>query len=221
MIDAQNVCTEEMTNHAMLVLRTNNFTTWLQSRASQVLYIHGRMDLSPEQEAASPLTLLSCTLVQGLMRQSGRSLPLVYLCGAHNRPNDSYTGPSGILRCLNAQIAQYLTPRDVDLSGINLDVVDGVRAQQLGALCTLFRLFLLSATGKVVFVILEGVSWFEVGRYVQGLEAVASFLCCLVNELNQQDHGVVLKVMITNSSTSNYARRWFPKECIVEMDDIR
>ncbi|KAK1580697.1 uncharacterized protein LY79DRAFT_560687 [Colletotrichum navitas] len=179
------------------------------------------MDLSPEQEAASLLTLLSCTLVQGLMRQPGRSLPLVYLCGRHNRLNDPYTGPSGILRCLNAQIAQFLTPREVDLSGINLSVVDGVRGQHLEALFTLFRLFLLSATGKVVFVILEGVSWLEVGRHVQGLGAVVSFLWYLVNELNQQGHGVVLKVLITNSATSNHARKWLPKECIVEMDEVR
>ncbi|KAK2047984.1 hypothetical protein LZ31DRAFT_91016 [Colletotrichum somersetense] len=221
MIDAQNVCTEEMVNRAMLVLRNNSFTSWLQFKGSQVLYINGRMDLSPEQEAASPLTLLSCTLVQGLMRQSGHSLPLVYLCGRHNRPNDPYMGPSGILRCLSAQIGQSLTPREVDLSGINLSVVDGVRGQQMEALCTLFQLFLFSATGRVVFVILDGVSWLEVVRHVQGLEVVVSFLCYLVNELNQQDHGVVLKVLITNSATSNYVRRWLPKECIVEMDEVR
>ncbi|KAK2007484.1 hypothetical protein LZ32DRAFT_641300 [Colletotrichum eremochloae] len=221
MIDAQNVCTEEMTHRAMLVPRNNSFIAWLQSRSSQILYINGRMDLSPEQEAASPLTLLSCTLVQGLMRQSGRSLPLVYLCGRHNHPNDPYTGPNGILRCLSAQIAHSLTPREVDLSGITLDVVDGVRGQQLEALCTLFRLFLLSTTGKVVFVILEGVSWMEVRRHVQGLGAVVSFLWYLVNELNQLDRGVVLKVLVTNSATSNYARRWLPKECIIEMDEVR
>ncbi|KDN61099.1 hypothetical protein CSUB01_07052 [Colletotrichum sublineola] len=221
MIDAQNVCTEEMTHRAMLVPRNNSFIAWLQSRSSQILYINGRMDLIPEQEAASPLTLLSCTLVQGLMRQSGRSLPLVYLCGRHNHPNDPYTGPNGILRCLSAQIAHSLTPREVDLSGITLDVIDGVRSQQLEALCTLFRLFLLSTTGKVVFVILEGVSWMEVRRHVQGLGAVVSFLWYLVNELNQLDRGVVLKVLITNSATSNYARRWLPKECIIEMDEVR
>ncbi|EFQ34617.1 hypothetical protein CGRA01v4_14054 [Colletotrichum graminicola] len=220
MIDAQNVCTEDMTNRAMLVLRNNSFAAWLQSTSSQILYLNGRMDLSPEQEAASPLTLLSCSLVQRL-RQSDRSLPLVYLCGRHNRPNDPYMGPSGIMRCLNAQIAQSLTPREVDLSGINLSVVDGVRGQQLEALFTLFRLFLLSATGKVVFVILEGVSWLEVGRHVQGLGAVVSFLWYLVHELNQQGHRVILKVLVTNSATSNYARRWLPKECIVEMEEAR
>ncbi|KZL66920.1 hypothetical protein CT0861_01545 [Colletotrichum tofieldiae] len=221
MIDAQNACAEEMVNHAMLIPRTNSFTTWLQSKTSQILYIHGRMDLSPEQEAASPLTLLSCTLVQGLMRQSGRSLPLVYLCGMHNRPNDPYLGPSGILRCLNAQIAQSLTPREVDLSGLNLDFVDGVRGQQLEALCTLFRLFLISATGRVVFIILDGVSWLEVGRHVQSFGVVISLLWNLVNELNQHHHDVIVKVLLTNSSTSNYAGRWLPKECIIEMDNVR
>ncbi|KAK2000770.1 hypothetical protein LX36DRAFT_738942 [Colletotrichum falcatum] len=221
MIDARNVCTEEMTDRPMLVLRNNRFTAWLQSTSSQVLYINGRMDLSPEQEAASPLALLSCTLVQGLMRQPGRSLPLVYLCGRHNRQDDPYAGPSGILRCLNAQIVHFLTPREVDLSGINLAIVDGVRGQKLEDLCTVFRLFLLSTTGKVVFVVLEGVSWLEVGRHVQGLGAVVSFLRYLVSELNQQNHGVLLKVLITNSATSNYARRWLPNECIVEMDDVR
>ncbi|OHE96334.1 hypothetical protein CORC01_08406 [Colletotrichum orchidophilum] len=221
MMDAQKVCPPDVINHAMLALRSNKFTTWLQSNNSQILFINGRMKLSSEQEAASPLTMLACALAQGVARQSDRSLPLVYLCGQHNRPSDPYSGLSGVLRCWSSLIAESLTLRDVDLSAINLNFIDGVRAQRLDVLCMLFRLLVSAATDKVVFVILDGVSWLEVGRHVQELGLVVSFLGSLVAALNQQNHRVIVKVLITNPTTSNYASRWLPKDCILEMDDVR
>ncbi|KAK1724973.1 uncharacterized protein BDZ83DRAFT_719547 [Colletotrichum acutatum] len=221
MIDAQKVCPPEMISHAMLALRDNKFTSWLQSNESQRLFIEGRMKLNSEQEAASPLTMLSCALAQLVARESERSIPLVYLCGQHNRQNDPHSGASGVLRCWNSLIAESLTPRDVDLSAINLSFIDGVRAQQLGVLCMLFRHLVMAATDKVVFVILDGALWLEVSRHVQGLGDVVLFLNNLVTVLNQQNYGVILKVLITHPSTSNHARRWLPKECVLEMDDVR
>ncbi|KAK7456761.1 hypothetical protein Landi51_02037 [Colletotrichum acutatum] len=212
MIDAQKVCPPEMISHAMLALRDNKFTSWLQSNESQRLFIEGRMKLNSEQEAASPLTMLSCALAQLVARESERSIPLVYLCGQHNRQNDPHSGASGVLRCWNSLIAESLTPRDVDLSAINLSFIDGVRAQQLGVLCMLFRHLVMAATDKVVFVILDGALWLEVSRHVQGLGDVVLFLNNLVTVLNQQNYGVILKVLITHPSTSNHARRWLPKE---------
>ncbi|KAF4780743.1 hypothetical protein HER10_EVM0001759 [Colletotrichum scovillei] len=221
MIDAQKVCPPEMISHAMLALRDNKFASWLQSNESQILFIEGRMKLNSEQEASSPLTMLSCALAQLVARQSERSLPLVYLCGQHNRQDDPYSGVSGVLRCWNSLIAESLTPRDVDLSAINLSFIDGVRAQRLDVLCMLFRHLVLAATDKVVFVILDGASWLEVNRHVQGLGDVVLFLSNLVTALNQQNYGVIVKVLITNPSTSSHARKWLPKDCILEMDDVR
>ncbi|KAK1624638.1 hypothetical protein BDP81DRAFT_464408 [Colletotrichum phormii] len=193
MIDAQKVCPPDMINHAMLALRDKKFTSWLQSNDSRILFIEGRMKLSSEQEAASPLTMLSCALAQLAARQSERSLPLVYLCGQHNGPNDPFSGTSGVLRCWSSLITESLTPWDVDLSAINLSFIDGVRAQQLGVLCMLFRHLVLAATDKIVFIILDGVSWLEVSRHAQGLADVVF----------------------------NHARKWLPKDCILEMDDVR
>lgn len=228
MMDAQKVCPPEMINHALLAKNHNKFIYWLQSRNSQILFINGRMKLSPEQEAASPLTMLSYALAQLLAGQSQRNLPLVYLCGQHNRPNDPYSGASGVLRCFSSVMAESFTPLDVDLSAawINMGFMDSIRAQQLDALCMLFRHLVLAAKNKIVYVILDGVSWLEVSRHVQGLGLIITCLRDLVASLNQQQtpsnpDAVIVKVLITNPSTSNYARRWLPKECILEMDDVR
>ncbi|KAK1675564.1 hypothetical protein BDP55DRAFT_632241 [Colletotrichum godetiae] len=221
MIDAQKVCPPDMINHAMLALHDKKFTSWLQSNDSRILFIEGRMKLSSEQEAASPLTILSCALAQLVARQPERSLPLVFLCGQHNRLNDPFSGSSGVIRGWSSLVAESLTPRDVDLSAINLSFIDGVRAQQLGVLCMLFRHLVLAATDKIVFIILDGVSWLEVSRHAQGLADVVLFLGNFVTALNQQNYGVIVKVLITSPSTSNYARKWLPKDCILEMDNVR
>ncbi|EXF84916.1 hypothetical protein CFIO01_02129 [Colletotrichum fioriniae PJ7] len=226
MVDTDKVCSPEAIEDARLALRDRRFTFWLQSSSSQILLINGRMKLTPEQEAASPLTMISCTLAQAVSRESGRSLPLVYLCGQHNSPNDPYSGVNGVLRCWSSVIAESLSPLDVDLSAINLSFVDGIRAQQLEALCMLFQLLLVSARGKVVFVILDGVSWLEVSRHVQGLGLVITFLRNLVASLNQQQSprnpdAVIVKVLITDPTTSDYTRQLLPKNCILEMDDVR
>lgn len=226
MIDAKRACPPELIDHAMLALRSNAFNSWLQPNKSQILYINGRMKLNPEQEAASPLTVLSCILPEVVVNRSCRSLPLVYLCGQHNRPNDPYSGACSVLRCWSAQITDFITPQDVDLSEINYKFVEHIKNHQLEALCILFHLLLMSVRDKVVFIVLDGVSWLEGSRHVRGLELLVLFLRNLVNSLNQQQtlrnpDAVVIKVLITNPSTSDYARQWLQKECILEMDDVR
>ncbi|KAF6829261.1 hypothetical protein CPLU01_08025 [Colletotrichum plurivorum] len=219
-VDAQNVCSPDLTARALGVLRNPKFNTWLLSNFAHILLINGRMQLNGEQEGASPLTILSCILSQAVSKQSDRSLPLLYLCGQHNAPDDPFAGPSGMLRFINSQLAHAVRQEDADLSGIDMAFVDGIKAQTQVALRALFRLLLPAAIGRVVFVIIDGTSWMEEGPFAQDFGSVVVFWRELVNEVNLRRPGFLLKVLLTNPSTSLYGHEWLPEGCILEMDDV-
>lgn len=219
-IDAQNVCPPGLIGRALGVLRDPKFTAWLQSSFAQILLVNGRMQLTGEQEATSPLTILSCILSQSVTKQSDKSLPLLYLCGQHNAPDDPLAGPGGMLRCIDSQLAQALKQEDADLSGIDMDFVDGIKAQRQGILCALFRLLLPAAIGRVVFVIIDGISWMEEGPFAHDFGNAVVFWRDLVNEVNRRRPEFLLKILLTNPSTSLHGHEWLPEGCILEMDDV-
>ncbi|KAF4840136.1 hypothetical protein CGCSCA4_v010610 [Colletotrichum siamense] len=219
-MDAQNVCQPKLINHALSVLYNEKFLMWLQSNMSHILFINGRMKLNAAQEASSPLTILSCVISQTVATHGQRSIPLLYLCGQHNSPDDAEGGPSGILRCLNSQLAHATVQKDVDLSSVDMEFVEGIKAQKPQVLCSLFRLLLPSAMRKVVFVIIDGVSWMEEGPHAQDFGGLVIFLRNLVNELNQRQPGYAVKVLLTNPSTSLHAHHLLSESCILEMEDV-
>ncbi|KAL3299816.1 adenosine trna methylthiotransferase [Colletotrichum asianum] len=219
-IDVQNACAPGLINHAFSMLRNERFIVWLQSNMSQILIINGGMQLNAEQEATSPLTLLSCFLSASVSQHPERSFSILHLCGQHNSPNDSCSGPTGIIRCLNYQLANAVTQDHVDLSQIDMNVVEGIKAQQPRVLCSLFDLLLSAAAGKAVFVIVDGISFMEEGHYAEQFGKFVEFLRDLVNNANLRRPGYILKVLLTNPSTSIHARRWLPGDCILEMEDV-
>ncbi|KAE9568561.1 hypothetical protein CGCF415_v008797 [Colletotrichum fructicola] len=219
-MDAQNVCQPKLITKALSVLHNEKFLMWLQSNTSHILFINGRMKLSAAQEASSPLTILSCVVSQTVSMHNRRSIPMLYLCGQHNSPYDVHGGPNGIIRCLNSQLAHAVTQEDVDLSKIDMEFVEGIRTQTPQTLCSLFRLLLPAAMRKVVFVIIDGVSWMEEGPHARDFGGLVIFLQDIVNELNQRQPGFAVKVLLTNPSTSLHAHRWLPDDSILEMDDV-
>lgn len=219
-MDAQNTCPPGLINHALSILRNERFVMWLQSNMSQTLIINGGMQLTAEQEATSPLTLLSCFLSASISQHPERSLSVLHLCGLHNSPNDSCGRPTGIIRCLTYQLANAVTQEHVDLSQIDMNVVEGIKAQHPHVLCSLFELLLSAAAGKAVFVIVDGISFMEEGPYAEQFGKFVEFLRDLVNNANLRRPGYILKVLLTNPSTSIHARQWLPGDCILEMEDV-
>lgn len=204
----------------MHILRNPKFGMWLQSNMSHILLIYGRMQLTPEQEAASPLTIIACLLSTNIVGKSGQCLSLTYLCGQHSPPENPLQGPGGMLRCLNSQLAETITQEKADLSAIDLTFVEGIKAQDVATLYKLFKLLLFSTTQQVIFVIIDGISIMEEGPLAQDFGNVVVSLCDLVNELNRLNTGRIIKVLLTNPSTSIYGHHWLPEECILEMDDV-
>ncbi|KAF4807596.1 hypothetical protein CGCSCA5_v013198 [Colletotrichum siamense] len=220
LIDAQKVCQPKLINHALSVLANGKFLVWLKSNTSDILFIDGKMKLSAAQEASSPLTILSCVISQTIAVQAQRSIPLLYLCGQHNSPYDALGGSNGIIRCLSSQLAHAVAEENVDLSNIDMEFVEGIKRQVPKTLCSLFRLLLPAVMGKVVFVIIDGVSWIEEGPHSQDFGGLVIFLRDIVSELNQRQLGFVVKVLLTNPSTSIHVRRWLPEGSILEMEDV-
>lgn len=204
----------------MDVLRNARFGMWLQSNMSDILLVNGRMQLTPEQEAASPLTIVACLLFTNILQRSNQCFSLAYFSGQHNIPEDPYYGSGGMLRCLSSQLMDATTEERFDFSAIDLTFVEGIKAQHLETLYTLFKSLLFSAAQRVIFVIIDGVSLFEEGPMFQEFGNLVVSLRDLVAELNRLGTRLVVKVLLANPSTSIYGYQWLPKECILEMDDV-
>ncbi|RYP58268.1 hypothetical protein DL769_009029 [Monosporascus sp. CRB-8-3] len=223
MIDADQVSTPALNARVTAVMENEAFRRWFQTAQSDILFINGRMQLEPEQEAASPLTLLSCLLYR-LLSRSGKSQPVIHLCGQHNMPCDPCGRPSGMLRCLSAQLLDAARPERVDLSGFNLDFVQGVEAEDLGYLGELFKVLLGSAKSPVIAIV-DGVSWLEEGPAAQDFGRVVGFWLKLIEylrNLNSAGHGPVLKILLTNPGVSLHAEKWFAmcRWCVVDMAEV-
>ncbi|EQB47228.1 hypothetical protein CGLO_13651 [Colletotrichum gloeosporioides Cg-14] len=220
LIDAQNVCPPKLVNLALGVLQNERFARWLQSNMSEMLFINGRMQLNTEQEVTSPFTILSCVLAQSVTKQSERNLSLLHLCGQHSSPNGTHGGSIGMIRSLNSQLAHALDQEDVNLSGIDYKFVDGIKERNADVLRYLFRLLLSAATGRAVFVLVDGVSWMEEGSQAHDFGDFVAFFRNLLNEMNNRRPGLILKVLLTNPSTSLHVHRWLPNDSILELEDV-
>ncbi|KAL8382973.1 hypothetical protein RB595_006645 [Gaeumannomyces hyphopodioides] len=214
-IDAQKASTPEFNNRAAVLLRDGAFQAWFHSRTSQLLVVNGGMKLYPEQEAASPLTLAACTL-SSVLAESRQALPAIYLCGQHNDPDDGLSGPGGMLRCICAQMLQA-NPDALDCSAFNYEFVEGISAQNIEALNSLFTLMLNTMPGRLV-VIVDAVSWLEAGPWVEEFALVVVYWKRLVDYFNTSGGGRVLKFLLLNSGISGLHER-LPKECFLDMED--
>ncbi|ORY54720.1 uncharacterized protein BCR38DRAFT_415215 [Pseudomassariella vexata] len=174
-----------------------------------------------QEEAASLLMLLSCLLYRRLSK-SGTVLPLIHLCGQHNGPDDPFNRPSGMLRHISAHLLDA-EPDRVDLSAFNLDTIQGIQGSNLQYLQHLFRTPLMAATGRVVVLIIDEISWLEETPWDDEFGVVAQFWRNLVSVFNRGipgQTGPVLKVLIKNPTVSRYAEQWLPNDsCVLDLAD--
>lgn len=214
-IDAQKASTPEFNNRAAVLLRDGAFQAWFHSPSSQLLVVNGGMKLYPEQEAASPLTLAACTL-SSVLAESRQALPVIYLCGQHNDPDDGLSGPGGMLRCICAQLLQA-NPGALDCSAFNFEFVEGISAQNIETLNKLFTLMLNTVLGRLV-VIVDAVSWLETGPWAEEFALVVVYWKRFVDHFNTIGSGRVLKFLLLNSGISGLYER-LPRECFLDMKD--
>lgn len=131
-LDAQRISSPSAHAHAMTLLTNDVYVNWYQSATSSILVVNGFMNLSQEQETASPFTTVSCVLY-GMLSENPKALPLFYLCGQHVDYHGEYQGLAGILRYLNAQLL-FANPECVNTAGFNYDFTHNLESYDIPSL---------------------------------------------------------------------------------------
>ena len=141
-------------------LQTPRFQQWLQSKHSDALLINGNTDDGLAR--CSPMSMLSAMLIRSL-EQAGGVFVSHFSCGSHNSSGDPLSGPTGMLRSLNAQ---FLSTRQFDTGFLRTSrAYEELRTHDLDALHRLLRILLGQLPNIVVFCIIDGISLFESERW--------------------------------------------------------
>jgi hypothetical protein len=204
--DAKRISSPSAHAHAMTLLTHDIYVDWYQSTTSSILIVNGFMNLSQEQETASPFTTVSCVLY-GMLCENPKALPLLYLCGQHVDYNDKYRGLAGLLRYLNAQLL-FANPECVNTAGFNYDFTHNLESYDIPSLCQLLHILVTSSPRQAVFILIDGFSTVEGGKFQEHINFFALALRYLVGHLNHNIQrnlpGPVLKILFTNPHATVY-----------------
>lgn len=200
------------------IMQDNRFQDWLKSNRSTTLVVNG-MESDGYDDVASSMTYFAGLLAQTLQRL-GVALPLTFLCGQHAAPGDPLEATKGMMRALISQLL-VAYGNTLDLSFINYQFLETVVvAQDISALCELFRGLMTSIKRGAVFCILDGVSWFESSTRIHDLAVAMTFFQSLTEEIDSQGRSsLIFKILISSPGVSQYAQDWFPPNSILWMKE--
>lgn len=169
------------------VVETREFRNWVTSKERSslgdgALLIHGDYDLGDYPEI-SPLSALCVAFVQ-MLRIRHEYIGLVFFCGRHlEKPHDSNPGPSGLMRSLIAQLVRQHPAVFTQMQEPGISLEDIRESQNnLSYLISLFAAMVRQLpVSNTVFVLLDGVLFYERFKYRENLLQVINGLLELTN----------------------------------------
>jgi hypothetical protein len=195
---------------AAWLMSNPKFQSWFKSGLSDMLVIDGMGEITP----VSPMSYF-CSLMSQELRQIINAVPLSFFCGLH-RGGDYMSDATAIMRSLITQLlANPFLRQNINLNFMSFDAILGVQQFRLDFLCELFRRIIGSLTiSTAIFVIIDGISWFETELRLGELSFVMLSLRDLVIECNTSgaNGGVILKLIITSPKASIHTKHLFPKD---------
>lgn len=195
------------------MLRNPIFDHWFQSPRSSTLVVTG-MDLGvTPDEPASPWSYV-CAMLAKSASTMPNFAPIAFFCRLHMDPDDQLTGAAGLIRSLTAQLAlQVNEAQSTSFVGLDPATLQGAAVNDLFWLCKVFDQILENQARrgpKVVFCMIDGVSFFETDYHLPGTNHVMQFLRSVVDAVNASQSGLVFKLLITSPRMSEHCARWFP-----------
>jgi|SRR5450432_3444807 hypothetical protein len=192
-------------------LTTNGkFQSWFTSGRSDILVIDGMGDMTP----ISPMSYF-CSLLSQQLSNIENAVPLTFFCGI-NRAGDEMGDATAMMRSLTSQllINPHTYPK-FDLRFMSFDAMMGVKDLRLDFLCELFRRLIGSLSpNTAIFILIDGMSWFENEPRRNNLWFVMQKLQELVFECNtvEANGGCILKLLVTSPKMSMHVKHVFPRE---------
>jgi hypothetical protein len=190
------------------VMQDPDFQYWFKSTHSQTLVINGMEMDADWQDSVSPMSYMCYLLSQTLSRlQSAKSLN--FYCGLHSMPDQGVEGVNGMLRSIITQLL-LAYGQQINLSFPDFAVIQELQKHNIQQLCLLLGRLLRGFGIGVVFMMIDGVSWFECETRVLEMAMVMQFLNRLVEDIEASKTGFVFKLLITSPIMSQYSKQWFP-----------
>lgn len=207
--------------------------TWLTSAVSLPLIVNGQMFSSDDETRQSPLSYFCAKLVDSILPPSTFSqtpkhrtvFAVCWFCGQHTNSYDYGPGltdyeahPPGMLGSMLAQlIVQLLECRLLpQLDHLCLPKDD----PQLFELCTLFVLLVKALPrGSILFVVIDGVSYYEDEERREECMEVLSTLTEVTRESSGFANGCLVKFLVTAPLRSHYIQDLFEDTEILDLDE--
>lgn len=195
---------------AAWLMSNSKFQSWFKSGLSDMLVIDGMGEMIP----VSPMSYF-CSLLSQELSQITNAVPLSFFCGLH-RVGDYMSDATAIMRSLTTQLlANPFLRQNINLNFMSFDAILGVQQFRLDFLCELFRRIIGSLSfSTAIFIIIDGVSWFETEPRLRELTSVMLSLRDLAVECNTTgtNSGVTLKLLITSPKASIHTKHLFPRD---------
>ncbi|KAJ4291996.1 hypothetical protein N0V90_009895 [Kalmusia sp. IMI 367209] len=190
------------------ITETEEFREWFTAEEGGMLCVNG----NSEQDSLSPTAFLTSLIVQNMKPKSEEILVLSFFCGLHTtvfeQGEHRIGGPTLLLRTI---ITQILSLDDIDakqyLSFLGEDEVQAMESMQTKPyLETLGELLAnLLQDYKGIFIIIDGIEFYDKEEYKGRLKRMIKFLAKLTTETSSTNG--TLKVLIMASSHSSLFRR--------------
>ncbi|KAI0966414.1 hypothetical protein F4678DRAFT_449288 [Xylaria arbuscula] len=182
---------------ARWLLRTPNFQNWMGVSRHALLLVDGAMSL----EKVSPMSVLTATLAVNLIHAPA-TMAIYFFCGKNLDvgADNELGGPRGMLRSLITQLILQISPMS-NLSGINShELLHDCHKRDFSALCECLKLLIAQLPPNIttLYCLLDGVSWYEQGAWVDEMR----FFVGLFRHLMERENGPSLKLLMTSSNRS-------------------
>ncbi|KAF5499550.1 hypothetical protein CGCF413_v006914 [Colletotrichum fructicola] len=184
---------------AQWLLRTDEFRNWLRENRSSLLLVDGEL----QDSFISPLSGICGGLISALVESPGSAVAF-FFAGLHvdMQLPDIDSGPVAMIRSLIAQLLMSDNLPSRDLSFMSKDMMKGCREGDCLVLCEVFvKIIKQVPTQTTVYCIIDGVSWYEQGRWLDDLDEFATALECVAKRNNAGRSGS-LKVLLTSPTQS-------------------
>ena len=220
-------------DRAVALIMSPTMQTWLTSAVSLPLLVNGHMFSTEGETRQSPLSYCCAKLVDSIVPRNASSqtgtnrtvFAVRWFCGQHTNMYDYGPGmtdydahPPGMLNNMLAQLITQLLecPFLPQLEEFSLTRHD----PQLVELCSLFNLLVRALPrGSILFVVIDGISYYEDEERREECMEVLSTLTELTRESSESANGCLVKLLVTAPLRSHYVLDLFNDTEILDLDE--
>ena len=220
-------------DRAVALIMSPTMQAWLTSAVSLPLLVNGHMSSAEGEIRQSPLSYFCAKLVDSILphetssqtRTNRTVFAVRWFCGQHTNMYDYGPGmtdydahPPGMLNNMLAQLITQLLecPSLPQLEDLSLTRHD----PPLVELCSLFNeLVRALPRGSILFVVIDGISYYEDEERREECMEVLSTLTELTRESSESANGCLVKLLVTAPLRSHYVLDLFDDAEILDLDE--